>query len=141
VIIQFVLVGGLLLCLVYALLRRRKSLPVSVTIFFTSVAGIYFVLFPGETTEIAQRLGVGRGADLVLYCWIVISLAVSMNLRFRLLDLQQQVTELARELALRAPRRPDGAIANDAGMPEPAPPELTHTVTRRRPSEQADGPA
>ena len=140
-IIQAVLICGLLLCLLYALPRRRRSLPVSVTIALTSVAGIYFVLFPEQTTEIAWMLGVGRGADLVLYCWIVISLAISMNLRFRLLDVQQQVTELARELALRAPRRLDGEVARDPGAPEVEPTARTRTFTRGGAPEPGGGPA
>jgi hypothetical protein len=51
-------------------------------------------------------MGVGRGADLVFYCWIVISLIVSVNLQFKILNLQEMTTELTRELALRAPREP-----------------------------------
>jgi hypothetical protein len=140
-IIQAVLIGALLLCLFYALLRRRRSLPVAVTISITSLAGIYFVLFPDQTTEIARVLGVGRGADLVLYCWIVISLALSMNLRFRLLDMQQQVTELARELALRAPRRPGGEVEGDAATPELEATGPARTVTRSGAPESGAGPA
>lgn len=102
-IIQFLLVLGLLFALLYAFVQRRKSRMVSLAISATSVAGIYFVLFPSHTTALAQALGVGRGADLVMYCWIVISLVISMNLRFRIGELHGQITELARELAIRAP--------------------------------------
>lgn len=105
-IIQFILVLGLLFALLYAFVQRRKSRMVSLAISLTSVAGIYFVLFPSHTTLVAHALGVGRGADLVLYCWIVISLVISMNLRFRIAELHGQITELARELAIRAPSEP-----------------------------------
>ena len=113
-IIRIALIAGLLLCLAYAFLQRRKSALVSIAISFTSVAGIYFVVFPEQTTELAQMLGVGRGTDLILYCWIVITLVISMNLRFNLLGLQEQLTELVRELALRAPRRNESNGAQQA---------------------------
>jgi hypothetical protein len=106
-IIQVVLVLGLLSCLFYAFLQRGKSKLVSLAIAVTGMAGIYFVLFPSHTTQLAHLLGVGRGADLVLYCWIVITLVVSVNLQFKILGLQGMITELTRELALRAPRVPE----------------------------------
>ena len=106
-IVQWILVLGLLLCLFYAFLQRGKARLVSLGISATSLAGIYFVLFPASTTALAHMLGVGRGADLVLYCWIIISLAVSVNLQFKILSLQHMVTELTRELALRSPRTPE----------------------------------
>ncbi len=105
-IIQWVLSLGLVLCLFYAFMQRGKSKLVSFAIAATSIAGIYFVLFPEETNELAKWMGVGRGADLVFYCWIVISLIVSVNLQFKILNLQEMTTELTRELALRAPREP-----------------------------------
>jgi hypothetical protein len=104
-IIQYVLIFGLSLSLLYAVLQRRKSRLVSIIISLASVVGIYFVLFPEQTNELAHWMGVGRGADLILYCWLVISLIVSMNLQFKILNLQEMLTELTRELALRAPRQ------------------------------------
>jgi small membrane protein len=103
-IIQYVLTAGLLLCLLYALVQRRKSRLVSFLISAVAAAGIYFVQFPDTTNTIAHWMGVGRGADLVLYCWLVISLVVSLNLQFKILKLQGSLTDLAREIALQAPR-------------------------------------
>ena len=100
-IIQWLLVSGLLLALAYAFLQRRKSRLVSGMISAVSLAGIYFVAFPGQTTELAHLLGVGRGADLITYCWIVISLVISLNLQFKIFELHSDITHLTRELALR----------------------------------------
>jgi hypothetical protein len=119
-IIQWILILGLLLCLFYAYLQRGKSRLVSLGISATSIAGIYFVLFPESTTDLARILGVGRGADLVLYCWIVISLVVSVNLQFKILNVQGMVTELTRELALRAPRQQEDDRATQASQADPA---------------------
>ena len=118
-IIQWILVVWLLLCLFYAFLQRGKSKFVSYAIAGTSIVGIYFVLLPTHANELAQWMGVGRGADLVFYCWIVISLIVSMNLHFKILNLQEMVTELTRELALRAPRAPPDVQGSHGSIVEP----------------------
>ncbi len=104
--IKLVLVFGLLLCLIYAFLQRRKSRTIAGGISLASCAGIWFVLVPAHTSILAEALGVGRGADLVIYFWIVISVFVLMSLQFKILGLQRDATELARELALQAPRNP-----------------------------------
>jgi hypothetical protein len=102
-IIKALLIAGLLVALLYAFVHRNRSKVVTVAMAATSVAGIYFVLLPEHTTDIATLLGVGRGADLVLYCWLIITLVVSLSLQFKIMRLQDAVTALTRELALRAP--------------------------------------
>jgi hypothetical protein len=100
-IIQVVLVAGLLLCIGYAVMQRGKAPFVSLSIALVSICGIVFVLAPGLTDMVAKLAGVGRGADLVIYCWIVITFIILINLQFKILSLQGLVTELAREIALR----------------------------------------
>jgi hypothetical protein len=114
-IIQVLLIAGLLLCLLYAFLQRAKSRLVSLGIAVVSVAGIYFVAFPAQTAWLAHIVGVGRGADLVLYCWLVISLAVSISLEFKILSLQGMITVLARELALQSARGAERKRNDDRG--------------------------
>ncbi|MGA8033086.1 MAG: DUF2304 domain-containing protein [Casimicrobiaceae bacterium] len=104
-IIQVLLISGLALCLVYAFLQRRKSRLVSSSLATVSLAGIYFVLEPDRANELAHLAGVGRGADLVFYCWVVISLVVSVNLQFKIMALRGDITELARALALQEASR------------------------------------
>ena len=103
-IIQLLLIAGLLSCLFYAVLQRHKSRRISIAIALVALAGIYFVLFPGQTAVVAHYVGVGRGADLVLYCWQVIGLMILVNLQFRILALQGMVTVLAREITLLSAR-------------------------------------
>jgi len=106
-IIQVILILGLLLCVGYSLLQRRKSRLISTSLMAVAGAGIVFVLFPELTNQLARWAGVGRGADLVLYCWIVISLIISINLQFKIVALQKHVTDLTRELSLKHPLRPN----------------------------------
>jgi small membrane protein len=120
-IIQSVLIVGLLFCLLYAFLQRARSPLVSLAIGTVSIVGIYFVAFPEQTARLAHLVGVGRGADLVLYCWLVISLAITINLQFKILSLQGMITVLARELALLSAR--DAAVD-----PDDAPDQTAHST-------------
>ncbi|WP_431473770.1 DUF2304 domain-containing protein [Ornithinimicrobium sp. W1665] len=60
------------------------------------------MLFPRLLTQVAQFLGVGRGADLLLYGLTVVFLGYVASSYRRMRQMEQQVTTLARELALRA---------------------------------------
>lgn len=62
--------------------------------------GVFAVLFPDEVTEVAGAVGVGRGADLLLYLLCVTFLFVSIALYLRLNEMHDRYVELARRLAL-----------------------------------------
>jgi hypothetical protein len=105
VIIQFILIAGLAAALVFAVLQRRASSLVALITALASVTGMYFVLLPDQANRLAHHVGVGRGADLILYVWLVISLIVSVHLHIKLLKQQRAITTLARELAIRCATR------------------------------------
>ena len=63
-------------------------------------AGIVAVIFPDVTTAAANLVGVGRGADLVLYVLCVTFVFVSIGLYLRLGELHDRTVELARQHAL-----------------------------------------
>ncbi len=68
------------------------------------------VLFPPFLTQVAQTVGVGRGADLLLYGLTVTFLGYVAASYRRLRQMEMQVTTLARETALREAlrdQRPD----------------------------------
>ena len=98
--IKVVLSLGLFFLFFYAFSQRRKSWAVSVSIATTSLLGVVLVLFPDLTSWAAHRLGVGRGADLVLYCFVLITFAAIFNLHLRLRAAQETTTALARALAV-----------------------------------------
>lgn len=77
------------------------------------------ILFPRLLTQVAQLLGVGRGADLLLYGLTVVFLGYVAASYRRMRQMEMTVTVLARELALRAAVH-DGVghgTGNDAGRP------------------------
>jgi hypothetical protein len=106
-IIQIVLTCGLLLFLIYGLVQKNRSGLISGVIYAIGISGIYFVWQPDHATYIAERLGVGRGADLVLYSWIVIGLIVGINLHLKLKEAKKSITQLARHAALESVMLPE----------------------------------
>jgi small membrane protein len=108
-IIQIILAVALLLSISYAFTQRNKSRFIANIIFVTAIGGLFLVLFPGYSSVLAGYVGVGRGADLVFYCWIAISFLVSVNLQFRILGLQQDIVKLTRALAIHTARVPEGS--------------------------------
>jgi small membrane protein len=85
---------------IYAVSQRRKSPLVAWMIFLSSLAGMGLALFPEVTNALAAMLGVGRGADLIFYLFIVISLAAIFNLHLQIRRNHEILTELARSIAL-----------------------------------------
>ena len=65
------------------------------------------IVFPGALTWIAHKVGVGRGADLLLYILVVTFMLVSVILFRRISDLERKYVVLSRALALRESREPD----------------------------------
>jgi len=80
---------------------RRNRLPIHImTVFGLLVAGGAAVIFPEMTQKVAELVGVGRGADLVTYIAIVAVMFVLLHYYTKFVELQRQVTELTREIAI-----------------------------------------
>ncbi|GAA2013060.1 hypothetical protein GCM10009839_04610 [Catenulispora yoronensis] len=78
------------------------------------------VLRPDDTTWLAHRVGVGRGADLLLYLLVVAFAFFSVNTFLRFRTLERRFTDLARSIALRDAQLPavPAAAAAPAVVPE-----------------------
>jgi hypothetical protein len=110
--IQLLLLTAVLFVGVYAVVRLRNRIAdVLLLLALVAVAAV-FILAPDYTTLLAQKLGVGRGADLVLYTWVVLVWFVLLKLYTKLRKLEQTITELLRNEALKnadAPNNTDGS--------------------------------
>ena len=62
--------------------------------------GAYIVWMPDHATYLANWVGIGRGADLVLYVWVLISCAILLLFYLNIRDQLQLITTLARRMAL-----------------------------------------
>ncbi len=111
-IIRIVLLAGLASIGWLVFLRRNKMPFHIVTVFLLLGAGGVAVVMPDTTSEVARFFGVGRGADLVMYVSIVAILFVLVHYYSKFVELQRNVTQLTRELAIlrtdleHAPPRP-----------------------------------
>src|SRR3954464_1829666 len=96
-----ILLGGILL---YAWTVCRRSSAVSFLTALMATTGLYFVWVPNHSTRLAELVGIGRGADLILYVWVCISLVLLLSLHLMLRMQMELITVLARKLALAAAR-------------------------------------
>ncbi|MFE7189049.1 DUF2304 domain-containing protein [Kitasatospora sp. NPDC057541] len=64
------------------------------------IANVYAVLRPQDVTWIANKLGVGRGTDLVLYLLVVAMAFMTLNTFMRFRSLEKKLTDLARTVAV-----------------------------------------
>ena len=69
--------------------------------------GIVFVLFPDLTTQIATRIGVGRGTDLLLYVLSMLFVFSMVILSSRIARIESRQVELVRLLALENASSPE----------------------------------
>lgn len=79
---------------------RRLALGRLATLGFVA-CGVAAVLAPDLVTQLANAVGVGRGADLLLYALVVAFLFSSVAQRRRMRALDERIAQLTRELALR----------------------------------------
>ncbi len=63
-------------------------------------AGIVMALQPSLATRLANLLGIGRGADLVVYVFILYSLFHNLHVGSRLRSMEQQLTQIVRAGAI-----------------------------------------
>lgn len=78
------------------------------------------VLFPQILTRIANLIGVGRGADLLLYALVIAFLSFMATSFRRMNQLQSRITVLARALTLAQARAEDAEARNRAAQDRPA---------------------
>jgi hypothetical protein len=80
-------------------------------------AAVLSVVFPNKLTWVANKVGVGRGADLLLYVLTVVFMLVTVVLFRRLAELEHKYVALARALAIREA----GERENASGAARPSP--------------------
>jgi hypothetical protein len=71
------------------------------------------VFFPQVLTWLANLVGIGRGTDLLLYILVIVFLGVAATTYRRFRQMETQVTELSRRLALLSAERPPAGDIRD----------------------------
>ena len=101
-IIQLVLVLGIVVIVAWLFMKRgAKQLAVRrLLIIAFALFAVLTVLFPGMLTRFANIVGVGRGADLLLYATVLVLLGFLALQEARTKAAEKRTTYLARRLAL-----------------------------------------
>jgi small membrane protein len=100
---QWVLLGALVLVGLYLLKARHSPSQQAIrrlAIVGALLVGALAVLFPQYTNVVASLVGIGRGADLLLYSFVVFALFYVVHQYRRQLWQEKTMTELARSLTL-----------------------------------------
>ncbi|MDU5316702.1 MAG: DUF2304 domain-containing protein [Varibaculum cambriense] len=99
-ILLIVLVLGLSLFMFKANLGAKQTAWRRLGILAFAIVAVVVVIFPGITTTIARFLGVGRGADLLLYGLVVVVLYNMLMQAKQRNAAERRLTKLAREVAI-----------------------------------------
>lgn len=84
------------------------SRAVGMVLLLIAAAGLLFVWIPSAADRFVHLVGVGRGADLVLYVYCMVSFMLILNIYLKMQVQQELATRLARQIALNSPLLPDG---------------------------------
>ena len=100
---QWIIAFALVLVGLYLLKARKSASHRAIRRLFIIVAliaGFVAVIFPNYTNVVASYLGIGRGADLLLYAVVVFALFYVVHQYRRQLWQEKVTTDLARALTL-----------------------------------------
>lgn len=103
-IVQILLIIFLSFALSRVVLRfRGRQIKATEFLFWSLLflTAIVVIVFPVETTALANMLGIGRGVDLVVYASIAMLFYLVFRLYVLLEDVRHEITELVRKIALR----------------------------------------
>lgn len=112
ILLLFLAAGAVL----YFIRLRKKTLDRAIVLLFI-LAGAVLVAAPDLSSAIAQLVGVGRGADLVLYLGLLGLSFVCLLLYARLRDMEASLSELVRSIAVQNARIPDNDVP-ESELPE-----------------------
>ena len=120
-LIKFLLVGGVALVLV-SFLRNRNAMRFQagkkILLGLFVVACLVSIARPDLLSVVAGWVGVGRGADLLLYVLIIAFAFVAINTYLKFKDYEERLAVVARQLAI-SQARLDVALGQDASRATP----------------------
>lgn len=103
-IIQIVLSAFLVFALSRVVLRYKDGQIKLSEFFFWSLlfaVATLTVVFPSESSRFAGILGIGRGADLIIYASIAVLFYLVFRLYVLLENIRHEITEIVRLIALK----------------------------------------
>ena len=87
-----------------AILRfRDKTISFFEFLFWSSlwISAIFVVTYPAYTNELSSRLGIGRGADVIVYMAVGLLTYLSFRMYVKIDTLDREITRLVRAMAIK----------------------------------------
>jgi hypothetical protein len=103
ILIQLILILAIVAVLIAFLSSRDSSQTQAwkkIMLFVLAVAAIVLVIFPDTLNGLAHFVGVGRGADLLLYALTVAFIFEQLNNYIKNKEEQRKIVTLARKIAI-----------------------------------------
>src|SRR3990167_7008854 len=107
-ILAFPIQAAAVVFLIFAFSRvwlraREGSIGWGMFVFWLGVwtLALAAVIRPGLTTQVANRLGIGRGVDAALYISIVFLFYLNFRSNVMMENLRHEITKLTREIAIK----------------------------------------
>ena len=132
---QIIIVATVLIFLFYAL-RLRTMLRDRIIFAAIVLVGVALAIHPDLSTRLANAIGIGRGADLMLYVFILFSLFQTVHLAARLKNIDARITSVVRESALASPLLPAKEGEGDHAHPSAEGRHSTTPIVAGRPIER-----
>ncbi|OIO20059.1 MAG: DUF2304 domain-containing protein [Candidatus Magasanikbacteria bacterium CG_4_9_14_0_2_um_filter_41_10] len=104
IIFQFLFILFSLFAIITVIKRKKDAVMSNVGTTFWIIFWMLtdvVVLFPDSTTLFANRLGIGRGSDLITYVSLAIVFFVLFRLHVKLHEIERDITSVVRKDALK----------------------------------------
>jgi hypothetical protein len=111
---QLVLLAAVIIFIHYVF-RVRSIVSDRVVFLVFAMGGMILILKPDLSTRIANFIQIGRGADLLLYVFILFSLFNYVGITSELKTTERRITEIVRQMAISEAREGhmDAEVSNN----------------------------
>ena len=104
-IVALMLATVMVAVILAGMFRQRRGKPVLFSLIVVWLTAVAAILVPEATMSAAATVGIGRGADLLLYVAVLAGLVALFAIYLRFAALESQITELVRHVAITEVRR------------------------------------
>lgn len=115
---QFFLLTFVLIALtkaIYSYKQRGMRAPNGLLWTLVWIGTACIIIFPDATSFVAHLLGIGRGADLIMYASLLLIFYLIFRIHLTLARIEQEITEIVRAIALERLTEPtDSGAGNGA---------------------------
>ena len=97
-----IIIAILTLAFIYHRLRSKKTTPATFGLWIVAwIVVLFFAFNPNTSDPLAGLFVIGRGIDLLLIVGLLLSLYMNFRLYIKFDDLNQQINNLVREIAIK----------------------------------------